>query len=304
MNSEYDIVVIGNAGIDTNVYPHENQISLQGEGYFSENRDYVGQAGGYGARGAARLGYRVAYIGALGDDPMGEWIRQEFQADGIDCQGIFEDPQGTARSVNFMKAEGTRTNFYDGRGHMEGQPDLQLCRKIMSGTRLCHFNIPNWARELLPLLKEEKAIISCDLQDVRNFDDPYRKDFIEASHLLFFSAAHLTNPIDVLLELTAKFPQKYLVCGMGSQGVSMALDGRVHKQEPPNLPWQIVDSNGAGDALALGFSTSLVLEGMTIEASLLRGQIAARWTCTQRGSSEDLICRSELDTWFRRLKRD
>jgi sugar/nucleoside kinase (ribokinase family) len=51
----------------------------------------------------------------------------------------------------------------------------------------------------------------------------------------------------------------------------------------------VIDTTGAGDGLAVGFSSSYVLGGYSLEDSIRRGQIAARFTCTQKASSAHLI---------------
>ncbi len=60
----------------------------------------------------------------------------------------------------------------------------------------------------------------------------------------------------------------------------------------------VIDTNGAGDALAVGFLSSYVLDGYSLEDSIRRGQIAARYTCTQKASSANLITRDSLDRYF------
>lgn len=122
-----EVGVIGNAGSDTNIYLYGADIDFSVEANFSQNIDYVGQAGGYAARGYAALGRRSAYIGALGDDACGRMVRERFERDGIDGSGMFHDPLGTARSVNLMYRDGRRKNFYDGKGHMDLRPDLDAC---------------------------------------------------------------------------------------------------------------------------------------------------------------------------------
>jgi hypothetical protein len=47
----FDVVVVGNVGIDTNVYTHGEDINRSMESSFAENLDCVGQAGGYSSRG-------------------------------------------------------------------------------------------------------------------------------------------------------------------------------------------------------------------------------------------------------------
>ena len=78
-----------------------------------------------------RLGLRTAFVGALGDDPMGDFIRRELAGDGIEAL-LFPDPLGTHRSVNFMYPDGRRKNFYDGKGQMDVTPDLAACRRLLA----------------------------------------------------------------------------------------------------------------------------------------------------------------------------
>ena len=190
---ENDVTIVGNVGIDTNVYFYGDP-NFEVESNYTTNIDCLGQAGGYSARGFAQLGYRTAFIGYVGDDFSGDFIRQEFERDSINMDGLFIDPTGTGRSVNFMYSDGRRKNFYDGKAHMELQPDVDKCRAILAGSTFAHFSIPSWARQLLPVAKELGLIISCDLQDVTDVHDPYRRDFLEASNILFFSCVNFDGP--------------------------------------------------------------------------------------------------------------
>ena len=114
-----DVVVIGNIGIDSNVYLHGDEPDFSLEANFTRNRHYVGNAGAYTARGYAALGYRTAFIGHVGDDFLGREIEAVLDRDGIDRRAVELDPAGTAHSVNIMYRDGRRKNFYDGGGHME-----------------------------------------------------------------------------------------------------------------------------------------------------------------------------------------
>ena len=70
-----EVVVVGNAGVDTSVYPYGDEIDWSVEANFTETLDTVGQAGGYASRGYARLGRRVAFIGHVGADHDGDLVR-------------------------------------------------------------------------------------------------------------------------------------------------------------------------------------------------------------------------------------
>ena len=293
-----EVVVVGNVGIDTNVYIPGSDIDFSVESNFTENLDYVGQAGGYASRGYAQLGRKTAFIGYVGDDYQGQFIRREFARDGIDTTGLFVDPEGTSRSINFMYRDGRRKNFYDGKGHMALQPDLDLCRAVLAGSRLAHFSLPNWARRLLPIARDLGLTIACDIQDVVAVDDAYRRDFVEGADILFFSAVNQADPAPLIEAFLALNPAQIVISSMGAQGCALGTGEGVEYFSPVEMEAPVIDTNGAGDSLAVGFLTSYVLEGYSLQDSIRRGQIAARHTCTQRASSSGLITAGQLERYF------
>ncbi len=295
MTTPLDVVVIGNAGVDTNIYLPGKDIDFDHEANFTTNIDYVGQAGGYAGRGYAQLGWRTGFLGALGEDMAGELVRKEFQGDGIDMRGVFNDPSGTARSINFMYSDGRRKNFYDGKSHMDLPIPLDSFKAVLQGARLAHFNIPNWARQVLPLAKRLGVTIACDIQDTMDIHDPYRLDFIHYADYLFFSAANFSNPTVLIEQFLAQKPDLVVICGMGARGCALGTQAGIGYFSPPELDLPIVDTNGAGDGLAVGFLSSHVLENRSLEESILRGQVTARYTCTIKASTNHLITREELD---------
>jgi sugar/nucleoside kinase (ribokinase family) len=300
----FDVVVVGNVGIDTNVYLPGADINFDVESNFTENLDYVGQAGGYASRSFAQLGKRTAFIGYVGDDYSGRFIREAFAHDGIDTTGLFVDPAGTGRSINFMYRDGRRKNFYDGKGHMHLQPDLALCWAILAEARLAHFSIPNWARNLLPIARELGLTIACDIQDVVSPNDPYRQDFVEYADILFFSATNYADPAPLIRSFLADKPERIIVVGLGAQGCALGARQGVEFFPPVEMEAPVIDTNGAGDSLAVGFLTSLVLEGYSLHEAILRGQIAARYTCTLKGSSSHLITAGQLDAYYQSRRID
>ncbi len=295
---DLDVVVVGNIGIDTNIYLHGNEIDFSVEANFSQNIDHLGQAGGYASRGYRRQGQSTAFIGHVGEDYQGRFIRETLKQENIDTRALFIDPSGTARSVNFMYPDGRRKNFYDGKGHMNLRPDRQTCQDLLARARLAHFNLPNWARHLLPAAKASATIIACDLQDIVQVDDPYRREFIEQADFLFFSAVNYPDPRPLFLHLWQRNPSCILVCGMGARGCALGVTGQVEFFPPVQLPEPVIDSNGAGDGLAVGFLTSHVLEGRSLTESILRGQITARYTCAQKASSDALITSTQLEAFY------
>lgn len=294
---DLDVVVVGNVGVDTNVYLPDDMLDPHGESTFTENLDCVGQAGGYSAKGFARMGLRVAFIGSVGDDPMGQWVRADLAAAGVDTTAVFVDPRGTARSVNLMAPDGRRRNCYDGKGHVELAPDLDACAAVLARARHAHVHLPNWARRLLPVAKELGLSVSCDLQDLRDPDDPYRRDFVDQADVLFCSGADLPDPVGALGHLLTRSPAHVAVAGMGSRGCLVATPEGVMHHLPVELPLPVVDTNGAGDSLAVGFVTAHVFDGRSVDEAVVWGQLAARHACTLRGTSDGLATRAMVAAW-------
>ncbi|HET6411395.1 MAG TPA: carbohydrate kinase family protein [Anaeromyxobacter sp.] len=298
-NLDLDVVVVGNVGVDTNVYSYGDEIDWTVEANFTRNIDCVGQAGGYASRGYARLGLRTAFVGSVGEDFCGRFVREELEREGIDLSGLFVDPAGTGRSVNFMYRDGRRKNFYDGKSHMTLRPDLSACRRVLSRARLAHFHIPNWARLLLPVARELGLIVACDLQDLTRLPDPYRQDFVDAADVLFFSAVNHADPAPLVRALCVGRSGRLVVAGMGARGCALGTGAQVRFFPPASLDIPVVDTNGAGDALAVGFLHAWAIQGLPPEEAIRRGQVAARFTCGIRASSAGLITAEQLESLSR-----
>ena len=294
----FDVIVVGNAGVDTNVYLAGEEIDFSVEANFTRNIDCIGQAGGYASRGYAAMGLRTAFIGAVGSDVSGEWIRRVFSQQGIDTRGLFLDPAGTSRSVNIMYKDGHRKNFYDGKSHMTLEAPVEVARGIFEGAKLIHFNIPNWARELLPVARSSGAAIACDIQDVVDPSDPYRRDFILQSNFLFFSAANHADPDPIIAYFWSMNPDLEIIAGMGDEGCAVGAAHQIVHYPALSLDLPVIDTNGAGDSLAVGYLTARVMDGCLPKESALRGQLAARFCCAQNALSELLITRKLLSEYL------
>lgn len=294
MEKEFDLCVIGAIGIDTNVYLFSNEVDFEKESNFSENVDNVGQAGGYCSRISSALGYNTSFIGYVGDDFQGKYIKEVLQSDNINIEGLFSDPSGTKRSINFMYKDGRRKNFYDGKGSMQVLPDLEICENIIERSAIVHFNIPNWARYLLPIARKKGLTISCDIQDAYSLNDMYRRDFIEYSDILFFSGVNFKEPMEILKEFSKKYDKKTIICSMGKDGCAAYHQGKIIKHEAVENFKPIIDTNGAGDSLAIGFITSFALENFGLEDSLKAGQVLARHVCSLKNPKKGFLNKREL----------
>lgn len=197
-----------------------------------------------------------------------------------------------------MYQDGRRKNLYDGKDHMNLVPDIEACRTVLDGPALTHFNIPNWARLLLPVAKEMELTISCDIQDITSTADPYRQDFINYADILFFSASNFQDPASLITDFLRVNPQQTIVVGMGERGCALGIKEGIDYFPAVEMREPVIDTNGAGDSLAVGFLSSYALDGRSLAESIWRGQIAARYACTLQASSSSLITRRQLDAYY------
>lgn len=89
---ELDIVVVGDCNADLiltgDVMPQFGQV----EKLIDDATLTIGGSASIFACGAARLGLRVAFIGKVGDDEFGGFMRRSLAARGVDTSGIVVDP--------------------------------------------------------------------------------------------------------------------------------------------------------------------------------------------------------------------
>lgn len=298
-----DVAVIGAVGVDTVVYPPAGWALAGGaEGTLAQVEHVVAHGGGYASRGYAALGYRTTFVGHVGPDLEGRRVAETLRGDGIDLTACVVSGR-TAHSVNLVAADGGRRNFYDPRLDGVDPPDSRLIQRVVSRSRMVHVNIPDWTRHVLPLARELGVVAAVDVQDATGPEDDYRLDYVRGADLLFASATNLDDPEGYARWALGVGPARAVVIGLGPSGCLVvprdgatvhvaALDRLVDPTTGQDRP--VVDTNGAGDSLAVGVASGLVLDALPMPEAVRRGILCARWCCSLRATSDGLLDRDTL----------
>ena len=89
---DHDLLVLGDANPDLVLSGGDVTPAFgQAERLVDEARLTVGGSAAIMACGAARLGLRVAFVGVVGDDLFGSFMREELAARGVDVGGLVVD---------------------------------------------------------------------------------------------------------------------------------------------------------------------------------------------------------------------
>ncbi len=83
-----DVITIGRASVD--LYGQQIGTRLEDVGSFAKS---VGGCPTNIAVGTSRLGLKSALITRVGDEPMGRFIREQLQREGVETRGIVTDPE-------------------------------------------------------------------------------------------------------------------------------------------------------------------------------------------------------------------
>ncbi|WP_299531641.1 adenosine kinase [uncultured Streptomyces sp.] len=291
--TEYDVLVLGGAGVDTIVHVPELPLPYA-DSYMIrpgiESR--AGQTGDFVSVALHTLGLRVHHLDMLGDDHEGDLVRALHHERAIPLTGV-RAAGGTKRAVNLVGPDGRRLSLYDdSRGRDTDRFPEETLRTLARASRHVHVSITHPCAGALPLLEEEGVTVSTDLHDWDG-ENPYHEAFARRADIVFVSATALADPVRTMRRIVEQGRARLVVATAGADGARLLADDRVTHLPAVAPPAPVVDSNGAGDAFAAGFLLGH-LDGEPPERCGLYGAVAGAYACTVGAARTDAIGRDAL----------
>jgi fructokinase len=245
---------------------------------------------------AAALGARVAFLGKVAADPLGDAFRRDISALGVHYPTApLMDGAPTARCLILVTPDGQRTmNTYLGAGVEFSLADLD--EQVIAGSAITYmegylFDPPAAqaafaeAARIARSFSRKTALSLSDAFCVDRHRDGFRRLIAEGIDILFANEAEICSLYqrndfadaaadaadDVKLAILTK-----------SEAGSLIIQGG-EKTRIAAVPTQVLDTTGAGDAYAAGFLTAYA-QGKSITDAGNLGAAAAALAISQIGA--------------------
>jgi len=272
----FDLLVLGDAKPDLIVTRDAEPAFGGGERLVDEVRLTLGGSGGIAACGAARLGLRVAFVGVVGDDPLGAFVASALAARGVDTRGVVVEPDRPT-GVSVILKRGDEEAVLTAPGTVADLRAEHVDRGLLRGVRHVHVSsyfLQSGIRDALPDLFDEahRAGASTSVDPNRDPAGEWESGFLDllpATDVLFANSNEVRaitglDDVDVAAEALAERGTVVAVKFEHGGGLAMWGDEVVRSE---TIAADVVDTTGAGAAFAAGFLAGR-LEGSSLERCL------------------------------------
>ena len=231
------------------------------------------------------LGHPTAFLGKVGTDMHGDFLRGVLEAEGIDCTGLISDPNFfTTLAFVALAPTGERTFSFARKPGADTQlAPADLAGDVIANSKVFHVGSLSLtdepARSATLAALEAARAAGCTL----SYDPNYRAnlwpsaevasehmrsivgsmDFMKISDEECELMTGHADPAEAAAALLAQGPKVVAVPPGGSGALVACADGM---QEVPGFPADVVDTTGAGDSFWGGFLAAFVESGLAPDA--------------------------------------
>lgn len=289
VTSEADVVVVGSLNVDRSVkvprFPAPGETVL-GDDLHVDN----GGKGANQAVAAARLGARVAMVGAVGADADGAGLKEALTAEGIDTSAIVTSSRATGAAFITIDASGENSIVVaPGANGVLSQEDVENAASRIgeADVVMAQLEIPlpavRAAREatrgLFLLNPAPASAISGSWLSTVDVLVPNRGE------LQALSGMAVTDDPATLTAAAATLGVGVVVVTLGSTGALVVARGS--SELVPAREARVVDTTGAGDSFCGALAVALAGGSSPVEAARFATRCAA-WTVGRRGAQASL----------------
>jgi len=293
-------------------------------GDLTQTENFLKKFGGAPANtavGLAKLGTNVSFIGKVGNDPFGHFLKKELENQNVDTSSLVvsDDQRTTLAFVSQTKTGGRDFYFFRGAHETVSEEEVSLPQNtiIFHLGSLTQTNpiTQKATQKLINQARKNKALISYDPNLRKNLWD----DLILAEKIIRETAKKvdifkiseeetqfLTNTKD-----PQKAAKKLFTKNLQALFITLGPKGNYYKTKKyegfiPTMRVQVVDTTGAGDAFNAGYLHGIYkaqksISQMTkpeLEKILESANVIAALTTTKKGAITAFPGKEELKRYL------
>ena len=299
------LLVQGNINLETTLRIPAFPIPYQSVAFVPHGVDITVSGVGYNlAKALSVLGDDVVLAAIVGRDTAAATIREQLRDDGLDERFIIDQAEKTALSVVAYDEKGKRAAFTDLKNLMTQVYPPGLFAEALAGVRAVLFTQAAYCRPLLAPARDAGKLVAVDLQLISDFDDPYKRPYLDAAEVAFMSGEQLPEPPEKWAgHVLERYPGVRVVgVGLGAEGALLAVRDTGRTLRVPAVATRsVVNTSGAGDALFACFMHYYVA-ARDPEESLGRAVVFASYKTGEARSSRGFLDESGLEELYRSLR--
>lgn len=295
-----EVVGIGSALFDilmtADSFPKEDT-KLQG-------RDTKIQCGGPCATALvamSKLGIASEYMGTLGDDMYGAFIRGEFAKYGVEC-GRVRSVAGAQSFHSFVLlnlANTSRTCIWS-RGTVPAPDEGDIDLDVLKNAKYLHLDGHQLDAAIYAAKKAHEFGVKVSHDAGGTYPNierllPY-DDVLIPSEEFALKITGSTTAAEAAEKLAARYAPETLIITQGSRGGFIWQDGREHRY--PVFPVNAVDSNGAGDTFHGAFIAARI-KGMDVYDAACFASACSALKCTRFGAQQGIPHAAEVEEFMK-----
>ncbi|HVM29471.1 MAG TPA: ribokinase [Candidatus Limnocylindrales bacterium] len=299
------VIVVGSLNIDLVV----RAAHLPAPGQTVTGQDLVRHQGGKGgnqAVAAARMGAQVAFVGAVGQDELGQSALQALRAEGIATEDIvlLERPTGVALIV-VDRAGQNQIAVAPGANAALDDAMVESALEGLQPTRgdvvLASREIPDGAvRTALARGRQGGALTVLNPAPADGLDPATRQlaDLLTPNETEVHTLSGVASSAESARRLLGEDGTSWLAVTLGAAGAELVeFGGKSTRVPAPRL--EPVDTTGAGDTFN-GALAALLAEGMSPPEAVGVAVLAASLSTQRAGAREGMPSREQLGEFVRR----
>jgi sulfofructose kinase len=250
----------------------------------------------------ARLGHRARYVGALGGDDAGTFIRRSLQQESVDVAAVTRDGVRSRVAVVLVETTTGKRTILERRDPRLALEPSEVDESLVTSGRLLLVDCVDIEASITAAKTARRSGIPVIVdveQSSPRIDDLLRAiDVIVVARTFLDSFSGGTAAGEALQRLDDEYQPALAIATLGPEGSLARYEGR--EIRTPALEVNVIDTTGAGDAFRGGFAASWLRSGATpdVERLLRHANAVAGLNCRALGAQAGLPYPTELDGYL------